>query len=64
MITQVFSTVLHQLGHGAEFGTYFGGLQRGNCTGCPDCHCGEGPSREEARRDFRAMLTSKMGFPH
>ncbi len=64
MIRHAFSSVLRYLRRGAEFGSYFGGVQRGNCTGCPDCHCGEGPSRDEARRDFRAMLTSKMGFSH
>ena len=62
MIKHAFNTVLHQLGHGSGFGSYYGGVQRSNCTDCPDCRCGEGPSRSEARRDFRAMVSSKTGL--
>ncbi len=60
MIRRNFSTLLHWLGHGSDFRNYYGGVHRSNCNGCPDCRCGEGPSHEEAQRDFRAMLSSGM----
>ena len=62
MIRTILSTKLHQLGHGSGFGSYYSGAQRSNCTGCPDCRCKEGPSLEEARRDFRAMSNTRIGI--
>ena len=38
------------------FPHYFSNVQSGNCDGCPDCHCVEGPSVAEARQDYRAMV--------
>jgi len=61
MIRRTFSTMFRWLGHGSAFGNYYGGVHRNNCTGCPDCRCVEGPSHEEARRDFRAMVQTKIG---
>ncbi len=61
MIRHTIPNLLHRIGGGSEFGSYYGGVQSSNCTGCPDCPCGEGPSLEEARRDFRAMLNTKIG---
>ncbi len=58
MIRRTFSTMLHSLVHGSGFQNYYGSVHKSNCTGCPDCRCHEGPSHEEARRDFRAMLSS------
>ena len=52
MSRHVFSTIVHWLGAGSEFGSYFGGVQRDNCTG-------GGPSIEESRRDFRAMYNTR-----
>ncbi len=46
MFRQIFSTTVNWLGAGSEFGSYYRGLQRGNC---------DGPNIDEARRDFRAM---------
>ena len=61
MIRRAFFNMLHWLGNGSDFESYYGGVHRSNCTGCPDCRCDEGgPNHEEARRDFRAMLSSGM----
>ena len=57
-----FSRILRRLGRsGSWFGSYYGGVHLSNCTGCPDCRCQEGPSLEEARRDFSAMVKAKTG---
>ncbi len=61
VIRQTFSKMFHQVGHGSGFGSYYGDVQSSNCADCPDCRCGEGPSFEEARKDFRATVKSKMG---
>ena len=38
------------------FPQYFTNVQGSNCQGCPKCRCVEGPSAEEARKDYVAML--------
>jgi hypothetical protein len=60
MFRHAFSTMVHWLGDGSQFGSYYASVQKGNCNGCPNCQCGEGPNLDEARRDFRAMLNSKI----
>ncbi len=62
MFRHAFSTMVHWLGQGSDFRSYYGGVQRSNCTGCPDCRCNQGPSHEEAQRDFRAMQNSMTRF--
>jgi len=59
----VFSRMLHQLGRsGSGFGHYFVNVQSSNCHDCPDCRCEDGPSVEEARRDYRAMHRSLLPY--
>ena len=58
---KVLAAMLHRIGYGSEFGSYYSGIQKSNCAGCPDCPCDKGPSLEEARRDFRVMLDTKIG---
>ena len=55
MFRHIFSTTVNWLGSGSQFGSYYKGVQRGNCAGGPNPQCGTGPSFDEARRDFRAM---------
>ena len=64
MARNAFSGILHQLGRSCSgFGHYFANVQSGNCHDCPDCRCEDGPSVEEARRDYREMLRfSKLPF--
>lgn len=62
MFRHAFSTMVHWLGQGSQFGSYYGSVHRINCNGCPDCRCGEGPSHDETQRDFRAMLSSMTRF--
>jgi len=51
-----FSRILHQLGRSCSgFGSYFASIQSNNCHDCPDCRCENGPSVEEARKDYLAM---------
>jgi len=52
MPKHIFSTIVHWLGAGSEFGSYFGSVQRDNGTGA-------GPSIEESRRDFRAVYNTR-----
>ena len=60
-VRNTFSRMLHQLGRGTGFGDYFANVQGSNCHDCPDCRCQDGPSLEEAQRDFRAMLKTRIG---
>ena len=58
-----FSRILHQLGRsGSGFGSYFASIQSHNCQDCPDCRCENGPSVEEARKDYRVM--HKLQIPY
>jgi hypothetical protein len=51
-----FSRIWHHLGNGGSgFGSYFASIQSHNCHDCPDCRCEDGPSVEEARKDYLAM---------
>ncbi len=58
----VLAGMTHQLGYVSGFGSYYGSVQKSNCADCPDCGCVEGPSIEEARRDFRAMHNAGIGI--
>jgi len=58
-----FSRMWHQLGrNGSGFGSYFASIQSHNCHDCPDCLCEDGPSVEEARKDYRAMNKVQIPF--
>ena len=59
---KVLAAMLSLLGHGSGFGSYYGGVQRSNCTGCPDCRCEDGPSVDEARSDYRVMHQSPLPY--
>ena len=59
---KVLAAMLHWPGYGSQFRSYYGGVQKSNCAGCPDCGCVEGPSHDEARRDFRAMYNARFGI--
>jgi len=57
------SRILHRLGRSCSgFGNYFANIQSGNCHDCPDCRCEDGPSVEEARKDYRAMHQSPLPY--
>ena len=59
MAANTLSRMVRRIGHScSEFGHYFMSIQRSNCQGCPDCSCEDGPSIEEAQRDYREMLRS------
>ena len=63
MVRNAFSRILHQVAHSCSgFGLYFANVQSGNCRGCPDCRCGEGPSVEEARKEYLAMQRSLLRY--
>ena len=56
MAENVFFGILHQVGRSCSgFGHYFANVQSSNCHDCPNCRCEDGPSMEEARRDYHAM---------
>lgn len=60
MALTTISRMVRWIGHScSEFGHYFSSIQSSNCKGCPDCPCEDGPSVEEARKDYLAMLRSK-----
>ncbi len=60
MIANTFSRIARRIGHScSEFGHYFMSIQRSNCKGCPDCRCEEGPSIEEAQKEYRRILRSR-----
>lgn len=60
MVNNAVSRIFRQVGHNcSDFGHYFMGIQRSNCTGCPDCQCEEGPSIEEAKNEYRRILHSR-----
>ncbi len=57
MARHAVSRIVRGIAHScSEFGHYFMNVQINNCRGCPDCRCEEGPSVEEAQKDYRAML--------
>ena len=57
MARHAFSRIVGRITNSCSgFGHYFMNVQSGNCQGCPDCRCGEGPSVEEAQKDYRAMI--------
>ena len=57
MAMHAVSRIVRRISHSCTgFGHYFMNVQRSNCRGCPDCHCEEGPSLEEAQKDYRASL--------
>jgi len=63
MAKNPFFGILHQLGRSCSgFGHYFANVQSGNCRGCPDCRCEDGPSVEEARRDYLAMHRAPLPY--
>jgi len=60
MTANTFSRMVRRIGHTcSDFGHYFMNIQSSNCKGCPDCRCDDGPSIEEAKKDYRANLRSK-----
>ncbi len=52
-VTKFISRMAHSC---SDFGHYFIGIQNANCADCPDCRCEDGPSLEEAQKDYREML--------
>ncbi len=63
MARNAFFRILHQAARSCSgFGLYFANVQSGNCRDCPDCRCEEGPSVEEARREYLAMQRSPLRY--
>ena len=63
MARNTFSRMLYQLGRSCSgFGHYFVNVQSGNCRDCPDCRCEDGPTVEEARRDYQTMHRSQLPY--
>ena len=57
MTRHAVSGILRSITHRCTgFGSYFIGVRSTNCGGCPNCRCVEGPSVEEAQKDYQAML--------
>ena len=57
MSRHAFSRIVGRIAHSCSgFGRYFINVQSSNCSGCPDCRCEEGPSLEEALKDYRQLL--------
>ncbi len=57
MAKHTVSSIVRSITHSCSgFGRYLMNVQSSNCGGCPDCRCNEGPSVEEAQRDYRAMV--------
>ena len=57
MTRHAVSSIVSRITHSCSgFGHYLMNVQSSNCSGCPDCRCGEGPSVEEAQKDYRGML--------
>ena len=52
-VSRIVSRIAHNC---SEFGRYFMNVQSSNCSGCPNCRCEEGPSVEEAKIDYQAIL--------
>ncbi len=62
-VRNTFYGILHQLGRsGSGFVDYFVRIQSANCHDCPDCRCENGPSVEEARRDYLAMHQAPLPY--
>ena len=57
-MAKLISRIAHSC---SDFGRYFTGIQNANCGDCADCRCEEGPSVEEAQKDYREMLRARYG---